>query len=181
MVVAPACDCGAAGFDDEVGVESGWRPEARTRRRRRTATGALDASVTASASTSVWRHPQHLFHVDRGRRDENVDALPVGGLERESAAASMSSGCVRAKLAITGTVDFGGDPGYGIEVTGRRRGEPGLDDVDFEPGRADAAMATLSSGDSAMPGACSPSRRVVSRDDQTVLGHDGGISLESAV
>jgi hypothetical protein len=99
-----------------------------------------------------------------------------------SAALSMSSGWVRASEAITGPRTSAAMRDTDSKSPGDEAAKP----ASITSTRSLAswvAMATLSSGDSAMPGACSPSRSVVSKminrsDMETPPGTSGAGGVE---
>jgi len=81
---------------------------------------------------------------------------------RASAARSMSSATVRARLAMTGPATSAAILDTAVKSPGEEAANPASITSTFSLASW-VAIATLSSGERAMPGACSPSRRVVSK------------------
>jgi hypothetical protein len=106
-------------------------------------------------------HVQLCLAMDGAGAEKDVDAL-ARRCRKAQGAASISARLARASEQMVGPSILAATAEMGSGVARRSRGEPRLDDVDIERGERQATRS-LPSTSIEKPGACSPSRRVVSK------------------
>ena len=79
------------------------------------------------------RHPEHVLHVDLRGRDEDVDPEPVGALQRLGGALDVA-GHHASERRDHRALHAGRDLADGVELAVGGDREPGLEDVDVQPG-----------------------------------------------
>ena len=154
-------DRGSAHLCDERRDPSASRPRMRTRPRR-PAGATCETAKRACSTTSGGSRPSlcsmWIGLVARKTWTRVRPRAPASA----STAASRSSARVRASEATVGLLTAAADGANALEVTRRGDREAGLDHVDAEALEPERDLA-FSSGESAMPGDCSPSLSVVSK------------------
>ena len=94
--------------------------------------------LRVSARTWASGHLEHVLHVLRAGRDEDVDAGPVGVAKRIPAAVDVGElrpGQPADGRGVGPVADRAGDGLHGLEVALAGHREPGLDVVDTHPGQ----------------------------------------------
>ncbi len=151
-------------FDDarqKIHVASAWRLRQRTARRRCSPRACLTAAIARSQAL-IARDVQFLREMQVGGRDERVDARALGALQRLARALDVF-GPAAGQRGDDRPPHARGHLLHAFRIVQRGDGKARFDQVHAQRIELLWRARTFSLVRSEKPGACSPSRRVVSK------------------